>query len=1664
MDEDKDSSFGDMELLWCKSYNGSRIEYLDQETYCYLNGKNIILSSMQKPFVFPGKGISAFAVHKLNKHIAIGSRGLNPDIHIYSFPSFENFTVLPSCAKLEYSAIAFSSTDYLACLSGIPDFQLCFWDYKNCNQLSSMKMPDEIPVSLSFNPGSWRQLSVIYTDQIHCYNIVRCHTHLELRCKIIPCPPLIDEPTSKHSPTRTEQISSVYNGLQLTEAAKAGEIGERVEKLPGLLKMTKHMTPLSQCWLFSGILYIGCKEGYILKVDGDSDSAKILFHPSSIDEEIPDDEKQTDDDNSEQVLSIDFIAVHRTGLFAASKNGIIQQFDIFGENPKLLCQCIANTSISTFTFTPDYEMILLGSPQGIIQLHNVNKLEEVKLLFNENSSPFLSVKSLYPGTKTAVSIQQDGLLQLWNIEDGQKISSLPLNNTLCSMSSSPVSYIVAIGCAKGYVCIIDISTQKQPRVIHCAHLCNASITHIQFDYNGDYIFSVSENNYIFIQDGSGINGYKIYGYLNSPGHVSAITNDTLEGVDVYITLNNEEDNKKTGAHRLFTFHLESEFKENYSDKYLSQECDFDPCKLHTKFFTLLSPVHGLTSIEGEVYVHSQKSCKIVHLPLNEEGIEALVDNTSEFLSAQEYFDSHQLPGIDLHCSDDQKWLISCGKDGLLQFCLTNDMDKTLIKYASHDFYQSCAKSLILTSDCLHVLLTSQDGSISCYKINYKSEDAIENFKETEEWLINKKDMTKTLLLLETRAIAKICTVTPFENAKEEEEEPEAETSPTEESTDSSPDISTPPLNGSWLEIMKAKHLHEKNKQFAAAKKHIKDSIKQMRQTVKKMLIRNAKLPEIEQLERYEFDLDVEEQTRLQQEAKEAVLQVYERIEQENLTKLYLKDIIKRQCFDTMKVKGRTIKAFLIPLEVTNFPLIERSLKTHKNLEIFQKRRNIEIQVDAINKEIMESLTQPVISPSQEEEAPAVIQDLPSTDGSLGALYGGGSEYLYDQFDLHSRYQKIAQIILLQDVLYRIKETFNKEFDELYQRKEMEISRIKEKNKRITQIIKDLEVDEKIYVPDMSVHEKPELLLVVEDSEVKTEKYLTPEQKKALEEKMAEEERKKKDKSDNVRERALNHMMNGVLEIKKEDELKKDIPLPNITTKEEDWTEEEIKIMKEYERKVKELNEEREKYRKNLETELKKMQGSIVESMMAFDELLNNLFLKHIQVVKAIHQEELKINRIKLNLMVQNVLDCQEKELIHRMQEKLESQNTLFNALAKSEKMISDYRTCYDQIVSEDKAIDKTFKNEFPGVSQTMVDTLHKLFRKRPKAYKFKGTESLNSNETEIVNIFHENPSSQKPTAQSNLEAILEEMDRFFHMPEGLDPKIWMKFCQIRRAKFLKEQQVRNSALTLAEINAFHQEKIEGNENLRNEIEEIEVELKKLKRRRQQFDIDIEIQLLLKQGQVELETETFIYNFLDSVIIHRCIVEELNGRIKELAEQKISSMEESKEFKKGIFQQEWEHRKMMMEMEDLRQKMNNIQFLKVTREVQEYLALEDYDGKKSFETEQLEKSLSGIREIHNRKFAKIIEDIKRLRMMVFQKQKDNESFSKQIEILNVEVNDRYHITDVSSEKREYLQTEKKYRTIKQRKKLVDLAKSQAAELAVLRKEVERLRMKTFPALL
>ena len=60
-------------------------------------------------------------------------------------------------------------------------------------------------------------------------------------------------------------------------------------------------------------------------------------------------------------------------------------------------------------------------------------------------------------------------------------------------------------------------------------------------------------------------------------------------------------------------------------------------------------------------------------------------------------------------------------------------------------------------------------------------------------------------------------------------------------------------------------------------------------------------------------------------------------------------------------------------------------------------------------------------------------------------------------------------------------------------------KVKEKNERIKKILHDLELNEKVFQPEMTVDEKPEMLLEVKDDEVPFEKFITAEEQARLDE-------------------------------------------------------------------------------------------------------------------------------------------------------------------------------------------------------------------------------------------------------------------------------------------------------------------------------------------------------------------------------------------------------------------------------------------------------------------------------------------------------------------------------------------------------------------------------------
>ena len=56
-------------------------------------------------------------------------------------------------------------------------------------------------------------------------------------------------------------------------------------------------------------------------------------------------------------------------------------------------------------------------------------------------------------------------------------------------------------------------------------------------------------------------------------------------------------------------------------------------------------------------------------------------------------------------------------------------------------------------------------------------------------------------------------------------------------------------------------------------------------------------------------------------------------------------------------------------------------------------------------------------------------------------------------------------------------------------------------------------------------------------------------------------------------------------------------------------------------------------------------------------------------------------------------------------------------MEKGEELLAVMEQEYKSMEDQDKAMDKNFKKEFPGLGFHQLDSLYKLFKKRPKVIK-----------------------------------------------------------------------------------------------------------------------------------------------------------------------------------------------------------------------------------------------------------------------------------------------------------------------------------------------------------
>ncbi|XP_053162414.1 cilia- and flagella-associated protein 43 isoform X2 [Hemicordylus capensis] len=1599
----------ELELRWVQGFTNRKVGFVDKQTVCYPSGNYIIFINIETQVrsVLQCKqgNIGAFTVSGNQHLVAFSDRQLNPIIYVYSFPGPKKQAKLKGHASLDYTMLAFSYTgSYLASYSAIPEFALSIWDWNKNVLLCSQSQPGVEVTAMGFNPMSWHQLCLYSGTSVTLWHIERNNEEHILKSKPVRLPnedgALVDEQNSFF--TRTN-VHDLYFGPVLPNSAIAGLVGDEAETFRPKDDIQPFVHPTVHCWSPTSDLYMGCEEGYFLKIGADTFKAAIVHQKLSPDAKAKkratfrsiSHSLATEDERKEaQNVVLFAMALHKDGLFAAGNDGVVRFYKIKGTSYEVEDCLDMEEPITSLIFSPDYVNLLVETEKGSLYIFNPNVNEDVIQLLDASEEQFIGADFIVPGTKYCVSVAKSGEVHVWQVEDGTCVSKLCLHTVVTAMCCSLSSHCVAVGSKRGHVYFLDLTHVETPRLVHRILLSEHPLQFLHYEQSGQFLIASTTKGYIFILNALPSKSFQVIGYTVLTSEITDLTSlyDAEKDSTEVISLLCPPDIKRA---RVEIFNLSSKTISD-NEECISERGMLKDFVVRKRTYELEYPLCSLVKRkDSTVYAYASQAPFICRYHLTAK----ITWKDQQITVADKTTPSKQFGRAALHLSPHHKWLASVAESGVLYIHDATSLD-ILAREHCHSYNGRGIRSLAFSLDGQSILVSGmQDRTLVCLKWKRLGERKLKDATDFGNYLLT---ILSSHIFRENSFLKSMpeWTMTSasnfdpsFESGSQIRFQKRSRIEMAEEEDEYFRLIQGKPDETTWLDQKAEKAIKEETEMFADKKRELKNRIKELRKKIQEMMFENAKAPKIEKLDQQEFNLDIEEQERQQINSEKEVTRVRKDIEMENLANCFLREIIKHECWDSMVVKGRSVKTFHSPCEVQNYPMKARSEEEQKMLERIVYIKKIEATDMKLRRKIVEFQSQassiegerPEEGEKQEEEKVDALM------GSLSSKYGGDTSVLYHQLEVHTREEKINQIMLL-----RIKST----------------------------------------------------------------KYLTPVQK-AKEKIMAQVEHKRRlaAQADNARERGLMDMMGGVLEVKKEDILKMEIPVPAFVKKEEAlWNEEEKKLFKEYEKKVKELNEEREKHRKILETELRKLQNSVQETTQTFDEIVNRLFEKKVHTEMVIYQEELKIANILYSLLLDEELSTREAGLQHYLEKKRKEKIFSNEALKASRAEVESYRDTYDIVIAEDKLMERGFRKEFSDLPIHHIDQLFKLYKRRPRAHKTKV-------HVDAANPYGDRPGSAKTQhdALAHLMKAIDEMDDPDNRPEGLDLNNWERFCAARRAKVESEQLVKQKALTLAEMQTFLQKRTEDDEKIRRDTDLIFTELNLLREQKMRYQLDLMVQFLFKQGQVELEGTNLIPDYTDAILIHRSIIEELNSIIRAQGEKKIASMVESKDFRKGIFQLEWEHKKMQMEVEDLNEKARDIQKLNVTKDHQFFLNVINYESRMNHEVSVMEATLNFIDKVHKKNVEQRSRVIKDLEKQISLKDMANQKLSKELQEMLVSVSEKRHIHEAAdTEQLNQKIAKEHYEDILQRQQLVDLAKEQARELSILQAEVERLRMRTFPA--
>ena len=549
------------------------------------------------------------------------------------------------------------------------------------------------------------------------------------------------------------------------------------------------------------------------------------------------------------------------------------------------------------------------------------------------------------------------------------------------------------------------------------------------------------------------------------------------------------------------------------------------------------------------------------------------------------------------------------------------------------------------------------------------------------------------------------------------------------------------------------------------------------------------------------------------------------------------------------------------------------------------------------------------------------------------------------------------------------------------------------------------------------------------------------------------------------------------------------------------------MLEDFEARQKALLEEKEKYRKGLELELKKLRTDVSELCRYVDERVSELFKLRISTQMQIYVQELYSLRLVLVLMEE---EDDTRELSKLRGEIAQKEADRAAASAEYEKFSSanaEKRAEIESMLNEEKGMDKSFKRVMtdmsPGgiVNSETLAVLTTLYKSRMTGGGGDSGMAANSAVARSSALGAGGATIEEVRARIEAKsALLPETSPFYEMqlalaarapeiakekdrreqlkpldlenevPEGFEAPLEMlqKLQELRLSRIEFELNIKDRESTLD--NKVTQEAV-----LRRQVEMLDAEIAELQGARAELNermalgtTNIEVIVKLKQGRDEVKQEAVVTDYTDALVVPKEIVTELNEAIRDLGKGKVGVLTKIKDFNKEINHMLWECSYLKMMVRHTEEKYLDYHMLRVTKDLQAFLKGGSGLARQRVAVDKAEATFEYMKKAHGLKCNKLRLSKAKIAKQCRDKRNENSRLKKHVEELerNVSLRASIHraraaggdgtVTDAGAAGRRRMQS------IVTRRKLIDLARAQTDEIEFLRQELDRLRQRTFPS--